>query len=268
MTSEAFVGIGSDFFGNSIFIHPDHVSIVEAEFALPLIVKLAPAILTVLGASAAVLLYLLYPNFLFKLTDNSFGRSLYVFFNGKYLLDIILNSYLIRGGMSLGYILSKYLDRGALEYLGPNGLTMLNNNLSARLNKLDDGIITNYASYMIISILFINILLFTYFITENTGAFTNVFNESGGLITDSHAGILISSSNDTIYTPNLFSHLGPFETYNPSLSVLIGDYFTMFTTNNMNYFFSNAFTAVGEYSAHWLVFFISLFFIMILKPKN
>jgi hypothetical protein len=42
------------------------------------------------------------------------------------------------------------------------------------LNKLDDGIITNYASYMIISILFINILLFTYFITENTGAFTNV----------------------------------------------------------------------------------------------
>jgi len=88
-------------------------------------------------------LYLIFPNFLFKLTDNSFGRGLYVFFNGKYLLDIILNSYIIRGGMSLGYILSKYLDRGAFEYLGPNGLTMLNNNLSARLNKLDDGIITN-----------------------------------------------------------------------------------------------------------------------------
>ena len=67
---------------------------------------------------------------LFKLTNNSFGRSFYVFFNGKYLLDIILNSYIIRGGMSLGYILSKYLDRGALEYLGPNGLTILNNNLS------------------------------------------------------------------------------------------------------------------------------------------
>jgi hypothetical protein len=254
MTSEAFVGIGSDFFGNSIFIHPDHVSIVEAEFALPLIVKLAPAILTVVGASAALFLYLLFPNFLFKLTDNSFGRSLYVFFNGKYLLDIILNSYIIRGGMSLGYILSKYLDRGALEYLGPNGLSILNNNFSARLNKLDDGIITNYASYMIISILFINILLFTYFITENTGAFTNVFNETGGLITDNHAGSLFSSSNDIIYTPNLFSNLGPFETYSPTLTVSNpsgrGDYITIFNTNNMNYFFSNAFSAVGEYSAH------------------
>jgi NADH dehydrogenase subunit 5 C-terminus len=250
MTSEAFVGIGSDFFGNSIFIHPDHVSIVEAEFALPLIIKLAPTILTVVGASAALLLYLLFPNFLFKLTNNSFGRSIYVFFNGKYLLDIILNSYIIRGGMSLGYILSKYLDRGALEYIGPNGLTILNNNLSARLNKLDDGIITNYASYMIISILFINILLFTYFITENTGAFTNIFNETGGLIINSNAGSLLSSSNNIIYAPSLFSNLGPFETYNPSLSVLIEDYITMFNTNNMNYFFSNAFAAMGEYSAH------------------
>jgi NADH-ubiquinone oxidoreductase chain 5 len=268
MTSEAFVGIGSDFFSNSIFIHPDHVSIVEAEFALPLIIKLAPAILTIVGASAAVFLYLLFPYFLFKLTNNNFGRSIYVFFNGKYLLDIILNSFIIRGGMSLGYILSKYLDRGALEYLGPNGLTMVNNNLSARLNKLDDGIITNYASYMIISILFINILLFTYFITQNTGAFINVFNETGGLIANSTTESLLSSSNNIIYTPSLFSNLGPFETYNPSLSVSIGDYIIMFNTNNMNYFFSNAFSAIGEFSAHWLLFFISLFFIMILKPKN
>jgi len=250
MTSEAFVGLGSDFFGNSIFIHPNNVSIVEAEFALPFIIKLAPAILTIVGASAALFLYLLFPNLLFKLTNNSFGRSFYVFFNGKYLLDIILNSYLIRGGMSLGYILSKYLDRGALEYLGPNGLTILNNNLSARLNKLDDGIITNYASYMIISILFINILLFTYFITENTGAFTNIFNETGSFIANSTSVSLLSSSNDIIYASSLFSNLGPFETYNPSLSVLIRDYITMFNTNNMNYFFSNAFAAIGEYSTH------------------
>jgi len=203
-------------------------------------------------------LYLIFPNFLFKLTDNSFGRGLYVFFNGKYLLDIILNSYIIRGGMSLGYILSKYLDRGAFEYLGPNGLTMLNNNLSARLNKLDDGIITNYASYMIVSILLINILLFSYFITEHTGAFTNVFNETGGFFTHSAADTLISSANNIIYTPNLFSNLGPFETYNPNLDVghSIGitgseeSSVTIFSTNNTNYFFSNAFSAIGVHSSH------------------
>jgi hypothetical protein len=42
----------------------------------------------------------------------------------------------------------------------------------------------------------------------------------------------------------------------------------MFNANNMNYFVSNTFAAIGEYSAHWLVFFISLFFIIILKSKN
>jgi hypothetical protein len=181
-----------------------------------------------------------------------------VFFNGKYLLDIILNSYIIRGGMSLGYTLSKYLDRGAFEYIGPNGLTMLNNNLSARLNKLDDGIITNYASYMIVSILLINILLFSYFITEHTGAFTNVFSESGGFITNNAADTLITSANNIIYTPNLFSNLGPFETYNPNLDVAhsIGapgseEYsVTIFSTNNTNYFFSNAFSAIGVHSSH------------------
>jgi hypothetical protein len=68
----------------------------------------------------------------------------------------------MRGGLSIGYVLSKYLDRGVFEYIGPNGLSMLNYKLSAKLNRLDDGIVTNYASYMIISILLTNILLFSY----------------------------------------------------------------------------------------------------------
>jgi len=202
ITSEAFGGLGSNFFNNSIFIHPDHINIVEAEFSLPIIIKLAPAILTIVGASAAVLLYLLYPRFLFKLTNNNFNMAIYTFLNGKYLLDIILNSYIIRGGMSLGYILSKYLDRGVFEYLGPNGLTLLFNKLSFRLNRLDDGIITNYVSYIIIFILFINIFLITYFFNEYIGALTNVL---------------------------------------------------------------NIFPSIGEYLVHWLIFFISLLFILILK---
>jgi len=36
LISDMFAGIGSDFFGNSIFIKPDNISLVEAEFSLPL----------------------------------------------------------------------------------------------------------------------------------------------------------------------------------------------------------------------------------------
>ena len=38
--SDLFLGVGSAFFGNSLFIHPNNISIIEAEFSLPLLIKL------------------------------------------------------------------------------------------------------------------------------------------------------------------------------------------------------------------------------------
>ena len=37
--SDLFVGVGTDFFANALFIHPNNISLVEAEFSLPLIYK-------------------------------------------------------------------------------------------------------------------------------------------------------------------------------------------------------------------------------------
>jgi len=37
--SDLFVGMGSDFFGNSLFIHPNKISIIEAEFSLNIFIK-------------------------------------------------------------------------------------------------------------------------------------------------------------------------------------------------------------------------------------
>jgi NADH-ubiquinone oxidoreductase chain 5 len=273
-TSDAFVGIGSDFLGNSVFLHPNNIAVVEAEFALPIIIKLLPAILTLLGAFSAFVLYLKFPSLLFKLTNNNLGRNLYTFFNGKYLLDIILNAYIIRGGLSLGYTLSKYLDRGALEYIGPNGLSILNYNLSSKLNKLDDGVITNYVSYIVISFLFINILLFTYFITN----FEGVHNLNDNLLL-----------NGSQFGHNVFNNLGSFPvfsnnfTQNVTLDELIANdfYFNpneiLWTNNNTNNFFisllndksvylSNFITS--SYSTHWLVFFTSLIFLVLAKSNT
>lgn len=52
-----FVGIGSDFFGSSLFYHPTQVHIIEAEFSLPLYIKLLPTILSLFGAGLAVFVY-------------------------------------------------------------------------------------------------------------------------------------------------------------------------------------------------------------------
>ena len=45
--SDLFVGVGSDFFGNSLFIHPNNISLIEAEFSLPIFIKLLPVIFVI-----------------------------------------------------------------------------------------------------------------------------------------------------------------------------------------------------------------------------
>jgi NADH-ubiquinone oxidoreductase chain 5 len=72
--SDLFVGLGTDFFANSLFIHPDHVTLVEAEFSLPLTFKLLPTVGSVFAAITAVFLYNKTPNFLIDLTNSpNFG---------------------------------------------------------------------------------------------------------------------------------------------------------------------------------------------------
>jgi NADH-ubiquinone oxidoreductase chain 5 len=132
---DLFVGLGTDFFGNSLFIHPDHITMVEAEFSLPLIMKLLPTIGSVFAAILAVLLYHNYSSFLVEMTDYNLGRKIYTFFNGKYLIDIIYNNYIILGGLQLGFIVAKLLDRGVIEIVGPYGISDMLSNSSANMAK-------------------------------------------------------------------------------------------------------------------------------------
>jgi NADH-ubiquinone oxidoreductase chain 5 len=159
--SDLFVGVGSDFFGNSIFINPNNISIIEAEFSLPLIIKLLPSILSALGAISAVFLYHVYPEFIINITDSNLGKKIYSFLNGKYYFDIIYNNYIISLGLIAGNTISKVLDRGVIELLGPYGLASALENTAKNITKLDTGVITTYSLYMTIGILSIVFLLFT-----------------------------------------------------------------------------------------------------------
>lgn len=168
--SDLFVGLGSDFFGNSLFVHPNNISIIEAEFSLPLLIKLLPAILSLLGASLAIFVY--HNNsashFLINLTENSLGRKIYTFLNGKYLFDIIYNHYIITRGLQLGYTISKILDKGVIELVGPYGLTTSFINTSENLGKLDTHIISTYSLYIIVAFSVLVFLVFTPILLDNS----------------------------------------------------------------------------------------------------
>jgi NADH-ubiquinone oxidoreductase chain 5 len=165
--SDLFVGIGSDFFKNAIFIHPNNIALVEAEFSLSPIIKLLPAILSFTGAVSAIYLYHLEPQFLISLTNSNLGRKVYAFLNGKYYFDVIYNQYIITNGLKLGYTISKEIDRGAIELLGPYGLTNYLYNNSNKLAKLDTGIITTYSLYFTLALLALILLVFAPLLINN-----------------------------------------------------------------------------------------------------
>jgi len=158
--SDLFVGMASDFFSNALFIKPNNISLIEAEFSLPLIIKLLPALLSLFGASLAIFLYHKSPIFIIDLTDNFIGQNLYTFFNGKYFFDIIYNNYFINKGLDLGYKISKVLDRGIIEMVGPYGLSHTLTNTGKNISKLDTGVITTYSIYITLSLLSLIFLIF------------------------------------------------------------------------------------------------------------
>ena len=159
--SDLFVGIGTDFFGNSIFIHPDHISMVEAEFSMDRIVKLLPSILSLMGAVGAVYLYhsrSAAPHIFFM--ESSITRKIYTFLNGKYLFDVVYNYYFIARGLQLGYFVSKVLDRGVIEFLGPYGLGNTLSKTGDNIGKLDTGVITTYSLYITLGLLSLVFVVF------------------------------------------------------------------------------------------------------------
>lgn len=161
IAKDLFVGMGSDFLSPSLFIHPSHISLVEAEFSINLFNKLLPAILTLVGAVSAIYMYHVVPQFTIGLTGSAFGRQLYHFFNGKYYVDVIYNHYFINASLLLGYTFSKVLDRGAIELIGPHGLSLSLAAGSKDIAKLDTGSLTSYALYLMLGLVALTFILFS-----------------------------------------------------------------------------------------------------------
>jgi NADH-ubiquinone oxidoreductase chain 5 len=181
VAKDAFVGVGSDFLSTSLFQHPDHISLIEAEFGLPLLLKLLPAIGSLFGAGLALYLYHSVPSFTIGLTNNTVGYALYTFLNGKWLFDVVYNKYIINGGLQLGQVISKVVDRGIIELVGPYGFSNVLTNTGRTVASYDTGVITSYALYIILGLISFIFLLFAP-IMLNEGAVDSIFGGDIALI--------------------------------------------------------------------------------------
>ena len=161
IAKDSFVGMGSDMLATSLFVHPSHITLVEAEFSIPTFYKMLPAGLTIGGAALALLMYHRLADFTINLALSDLGKRVYTFLNAKWFFDAIINHYVINKALGLGMVTAKVLDRGAIELLGPFGLTNSLYDGSRQIASLDTSRVTDYALYITMGLLVMVLLSFS-----------------------------------------------------------------------------------------------------------
>jgi NADH-ubiquinone oxidoreductase chain 5 len=155
ITKDMFIGLGSGFFAdNSIFIHPIHEIMLNTEFAVPTLFKLLPLFFTISLSTIAIILSEFIPKILLNFKLTRLGYNLFGFFNQRFLIEMFYNKYITDLVLNLGGQTTKVLDKGSIELIGPYGLEKGLITLSRNIANLNSGIITNYALYILIGLIF------------------------------------------------------------------------------------------------------------------
>ena len=147
-SKDFFVGLGSLGLGNSIFIHPNHIILIDTEFGVPVLFKLLPLILSIVLALLALFIYENKSIWLLYVVKTNFGIYLYRFFNQRYWFELLYNNFFVKGLLYLAYVTNTIIDRGALEFIGPRGAVASIYKISQFFYSFDSGSITRYGLVM------------------------------------------------------------------------------------------------------------------------
>jgi len=152
LSRDLFIGLGTGFWNNAIFVFPSNLNIIDAEFA-PHFFKLLPVCLSITGAFLALFLYTFSSKDLYLLKTSIIGRKVYNFLNKKWFFDKFYNEFVNQFFLNFGYHVSyKIIDRGVIEMMGPFGLTKTVASKSNILSSTQSGSIYDYALWMFLGL--------------------------------------------------------------------------------------------------------------------
>jgi len=168
ITKDIYIGLGTSFFSdNSLFIHPSHEILLDTEFAVPTLFKILPLIFTVSLSILSLVLSERTPKVLTHFKLSRFGYNTFSFFNQRFLVELFYNRYITDKVLQLGGQTTKVLDKGSIELIGPYGLEKGLVSLSKNISKLDTGVITSYALYILVGLSFYILIPYLYVIDNN-----------------------------------------------------------------------------------------------------
>jgi len=150
LTKDMIIGMGTDFWGNSIFVLPENMNLIDAEF-IEYKFKILPVCLSLLGASSSFVLYTFHSELIFKIKTSFIGKNLYNFLNKKWFFDKVYNEFITQSLFRFSYNTSyKLIDRGIVEIFGPMGLTNLISKNSLSFSKFQSGFLYHYTFLILI----------------------------------------------------------------------------------------------------------------------
>jgi NADH-ubiquinone oxidoreductase chain 5 len=155
LSKDIFLGLGSGFFSdNGLFIHPLHEIMLDTEFAVPVLFKLLPFFFTISLSLLSIMFTEFYPKLLIKFKLSNIGYNIFGFFNQRFLIELFYNKYISGIILKLGGQTTKVMDKGSIELFGPYGLEKRLTNLSKSIGSLSTGVVTSYALYILIGLIF------------------------------------------------------------------------------------------------------------------
>jgi NADH-ubiquinone oxidoreductase chain 5 len=164
LTKDMFIGLGTHFWNNAIFMHPSNIQMIDAEF-LPSIFKLLPVIFSMIGLFSAFFLYHFKFKFFYQLKISNIGLYFYNFLNKKWYFDKIYYEFINQNILQISYnVTYRLVDKGIIEFFGPYGLLFIFSNWSKQVVLIQTGYIYHYSLLIFLSlILFISILFISIF---------------------------------------------------------------------------------------------------------
>jgi proton-translocating NADH-quinone oxidoreductase chain L len=163
LTKDLFIGFGTSFWNNIIFVLPSQYLMCDIEF-LSILPKLMPLFLSILGATCAFFLYSHGIKTFFNLKFIAAFRLFYTFLNRRWFIDRVYNQYIAQPIFNSGYsFYYTQVDRGFLEHFGPYGFSSFVLKSSQQVRSLQNGTLFFFLFLlMLLLILFLIIFLNIY----------------------------------------------------------------------------------------------------------
>jgi NADH-ubiquinone oxidoreductase chain 5 len=164
LTRELFIGFGTPFWFNSIFVLPINITTLDFEFMPPLY-KLLPLVFSFFGAFLSIILYKNLEIVFYSYNYSQAFIKIYTFLNKKWFFDKLQNeivaSFLLKIGFQITY---KQIDKGLIELFGPLGFSNFFLFLSEKVIKLQSGFIHQYATIFFSGLIFLLVkIMLTFF---------------------------------------------------------------------------------------------------------